>query len=173
MAAASPLDSALRLSRSRSISTGSAGSVDLRWCPRCPRRTSSGLPPSVSLHYRTDADNPETLLDGWFPWLFVEPLGRGDDASQGYIRLLSTMRTSLAMYSRLYHQALKAQPESCTPRTEGTRIVYGLQTIGVIWHVFAMAEDDGQFVSVWLPRQDVDPSRWLPYGAAESRSRDT
>ncbi len=96
------------------------------------------------------ADGSETLIDGWFPWLFVEPLGRCDDVSQGYIRLLSTMRTSLAMYSRLHKQAVQAQPASCAPRTEGTRIVYGLQTIGVIWHVFAMAEDDGQFVSLLL-----------------------
>ncbi|BEI80934.1 hypothetical protein CcaverHIS002_0200940 [Cutaneotrichosporon cavernicola] len=91
------------------------------------------------------SSSQQTLLDGWFPWLFVEPLGRCDDVSQGYIRLLSTMRTSLAMYSRLYKQAVEAQSAWCTPRTEATCIVYGLQTIGVTWHMFTMAEDDGQF----------------------------
>ncbi|BEJ11638.1 hypothetical protein CspHIS471_0200980 [Cutaneotrichosporon sp. HIS471] len=100
------------------------------------------------------SSSQQTVLDGWFPWLFVEPLGRCDDVSQGYIRLLSTMRTSLAMYSRLYNQAVEAQSAWCTPRTEATRIVYGLQTIGVIWHVFAMAEDDGQFpvATIWSGR---------------------
>lgn len=59
------------------------------------------------------------------------------------------MRTSLAMYSRLYTLARKARPGACSKRTEKTRIVYGLQSIGVLWHVFAMADEaDGEFVSM-------------------------
>ncbi|GMK56201.1 hypothetical protein CspeluHIS016_0300410 [Cutaneotrichosporon spelunceum] len=112
------------------------------------------LVPKMTEKNITWFSSQQTLLDGWFPWLFVEPLGRCDDVSQGYIRLLSTMRTSLAMYSRLYSQAVEVQPAWCTPRMEGTRIVYGLQTIGAIWHVFAMAEDDGQFpvATIWSGR---------------------
>lgn len=93
------------------------------------------------------ADTSETLLEGWFPWLFVEPLGLCDDVAQGYVRLLGAMRTSLAMHSRLFNLAKRARPVACTKRTETTRIAYGLQTIGVLWHVFAMAEEDGHYVS--------------------------
>lgn len=107
----------------------------------------SGLLHNASRLLPQSTDASETLLEGWFPWLFVESQGLHDDVAQGYLRLLGAMRTSLAMHSRLYALAKKARPVACTKRTETTRIAYGLQTVGVHWHVFAMAEEKDVFVS--------------------------
>jgi hypothetical protein len=91
--------------------------------------------------------------EGWFPWLFVEPLGLRGDQAGANVRLFTAMRVALGIYSKLFKAAQTVKPVFTQPRAHVTTVVYGIQTCGVMWRLVAMVdEDNGTFVS-----STVDP----------------
>lgn len=89
----------------------------------------------------------DTLTESWFPWLVVEANGLCGSAAHAHIRLLSGMRLALAMYARLHSAAHTINSGSCQRRSDRSRAVFGLQTIGAMWQLFTMTDDNGQYVS--------------------------
>ncbi|KAL1412449.1 hypothetical protein Q8F55_000194 [Vanrija albida] len=90
--------------------------------------------------------SPHAESEGWFPWLFVEPLGLHGDQAAANVRLLTAMRLALGIYSKLFKAARTVKPVFTQPRAHVTAIAYGLQTCGVMWRLVAMVdEDNGTF----------------------------
>lgn len=88
------------------------------------------------------------LTDEWFPWLFVDAGGVESDNAASYVRLLSAMRLGIGIYSHLHELAQARVPNVAVESPQSAFAVYGLQTSGVMWRLFAMWDKDGLFVSM-------------------------
>ncbi|WOO81977.1 uncharacterized protein LOC62_04G005483 [Vanrija pseudolonga] len=88
--------------------------------------------------------SPNAESEGWFPWLFIEPLGLRGDQAAANVRLFTAMRVALGIYSKLFKAAQTVKPVFTQPRAHVTTVVYGLQTCGVMWRLFAMVDKDNE-----------------------------